>query len=87
MEEDLHNEYRYMDEDDRGFTRRLLFLDLIETVTHNRKVKRGPQTIKQIIHNDLKEFTEKQNYEACWLYRDTRDHFQIDIEHLDKGWE
>ena len=83
MIENIHKEYPLMDEESRSFTRRLLFLDLIETVHDNRKWNRGPQKIKQIMRNDIAEFLRHQNYEACWLYSDTLNHFKKDIEDFD----
>ena len=84
--ENMHNEYPKLNEHDREFNRKLLFIALIENITKNRSTKKGPQTLREIIENDLQQFKRIQNYEACCLYRDTREHFKDDIDLLDKGY-
>jgi hypothetical protein len=84
--ENIHNDYPQLDEDDKEFAKRLLFIDLIENVIKNRKTKKGPQLLGTIIDNDLQELKRIQNYEAACLYRDTRDHFKEDIILFDKGY-
>ena len=79
-------DYRYMDPESRKYTQVILFHDLIETVIHNRDVARGPQTLQAIIKNDIKEYETLLNYEACWLYRDTRERFKDDILEIDEGY-
>lgn len=85
-EHTLHEDYKDMDRESKEFAQVILFHDLIETVIHNREVARGPQTLQEIINNDMKEFEEILNYEACWLYRDTRNRFKDDIHEIDEGY-
>lgn len=86
MIEDMHSEYPDMNEDVRDFTRRLLFIELIENVHHNRRTLKGPKTIAALIQNDIAEFIKHNNFEACWLYKDLKDQFIEDIEIFDKDY-
>ena len=86
MIQDMHKEYPDMSEDAREFARRLLFIELIENIHTNRSSLQGPKTIKQLMHNDVEEFLNHQNFEAAWIYRDVRDQFKADIEEFDSGY-
>lgn len=86
MIEQMHNDYPDMNEDTRDFTRKLLFVELIENVHQNRRSGKGPKTIAKLIYNDMEEFKRVGNYEACWLYKDLKDEFAEDIKIFDKGY-
>lgn len=80
MEQRPFEDYRFMEQCDRDFVIRFLFLDYLETVDFNRRKKKGPQFIKTIIQNDLKEHVRLQNYEACMVIYDMKDKFRKEID-------
>ncbi len=73
-------DYKTMEIEDRKFVLRMLFLDFLETVDHNRRKKKGPQFLKTIIDNDMGEHIRLQNYEACMVLRDMKVMFRWEIE-------
>ena len=77
------NDYRDMEEDDKSFLLRLLFHDFLATVDFNRLKKKGPQFLKTIIDNDMKEHIRLQNFEACIVLKDMSNMFKVEINNHD----
>lgn len=77
------NDYRDMEEDDKGFLLRLLFHDFLATVDFNRLKKKGPQFLKTIIDNDMQEHIRLQNFEACIVLKDMSNMFKVEINNHD----
>jgi hypothetical protein len=76
-------DYRDMEEDDKSFLLRLLFHDFLATVDYNRLKKKGPQFLKTIIDNDMKEHIRLQNFEACIVLKDMSNMFKVEINNHD----
>ena len=76
-------DYRDMPIEDRQFVLRMLFVDFLETVDHNRRKKKGPQFIKTIIDNDMREHIRLQNFEACIVLKDMSNMFKVEINNHD----
>jgi hypothetical protein len=83
MSRELHKDYTELDPESREFAQRILFHDLVETLIHNRERASGPQTLQNIMQNDVREYERLDNYEACCLYRDTYNSFCEDIWEID----
>ena len=78
-------DYKESTDEDRSFLLRLLFLDYLETVDSNRRRKKGPQMIMDIIDNDMKEHVRLQNYEACAVIRDLKHMFKWELDNHDNN--
>jgi len=76
-------DYRDMEEDDKSFLLRLLFHDFLATVDYNRLKKKGPQFLKTIIDNDMREHIRLQNFEACIVLKDMSNMFKVEINNHD----
>lgn len=76
----LFDNYLEIDEEQKSFLQRLIFLEYVEQVEKDRFNEKSHLTVFNTMSIDMLEYKEDENYEACKCMQDIINRFEEEFE-------